>query len=69
MRKYSEGCIRIPMIGDVRSLNLSNAVALLAYDVYRQNGFKGLKKYADNGVEENHEWKSSGDFFRVDRNW
>jgi tRNA (cytidine/uridine-2'-O-)-methyltransferase len=35
-------CIRIPMLEGQRSLNLSNAVGIVAYEVLRQNGFKGL---------------------------
>ncbi len=38
-----ERCIRIPMVDDARSLNLSNAVAIAAYEYYRQKGFGGLK--------------------------
>ena len=40
--KYRERCIRIPMISEARSLNLSNAVAVLAYEALRQQGFPGL---------------------------
>lgn len=36
-------CIRIPMIGEARSLNLSNAVAVVAYEALRQIGFQNLK--------------------------
>ena len=35
--------IRIPMIGGARSLNLSNAVAVVAYEALRQMGFTGLQ--------------------------
>lgn len=35
-------CVRIPMIGDTRSLNLSNSVAIAVYEGLRQNAFKGL---------------------------
>ena len=35
-------CLRIPMKPDSRSLNLSNAVALVAYEGLRQLGFEGL---------------------------
>ncbi|MCI8307429.1 MAG: tRNA (cytidine(34)-2'-O)-methyltransferase [Lachnospiraceae bacterium] len=35
-------CIRIPMIGDTRSLNLSNSVAVILYEALRQNGFCGM---------------------------
>lgn len=40
--KYRERCIRIPMINDARSLNLSNSVAILCYEALRQQGFPGL---------------------------
>lgn len=36
-------CIRLPMISQARSLNLSNSVAVLAYEALRQNGFPGLQ--------------------------
>ncbi|MBO4337712.1 MAG: tRNA (cytidine(34)-2'-O)-methyltransferase [Lachnospiraceae bacterium] len=39
-----QDCIRIPMLGDTRSLNLSNAVAIVLYEALRQNGFEGLEK-------------------------
>ena len=41
---HEEDCIRIPMLGDTRSLNLSNSVAIVLYEALRQNGFEGLKK-------------------------
>lgn len=34
-----ENCIRIPMLPDSRSLNLSNAVAIVSYEVWRQHDF------------------------------
>ncbi|MCR5102490.1 MAG: tRNA (cytidine(34)-2'-O)-methyltransferase [Butyrivibrio sp.] len=37
-------CIRIPMGFDIRSLNLSNSVAIVLYEALRQNGFAGLEK-------------------------
>lgn len=40
--KYRDRCIRIPMISEARSLNLSNSVAILAYEALRQQGFPGL---------------------------
>jgi tRNA (cytidine/uridine-2'-O-)-methyltransferase len=33
---------RIPMRGDIRSLNLSNSVAIVVYEAMRQNAFRGL---------------------------
>ena len=40
--KYRDRCRRIPMISEARSLNLSNSVAILAYEALRQQGFPGL---------------------------
>lgn len=40
--KYRDRCIRIPMISEARSLNLSNSAAILAYEALRQQGFPGL---------------------------
>ncbi len=37
-----ENCVRIPMIGDIRSLNLGNSVAVVLYEALRQNGFAGM---------------------------
>ena len=38
-----ESCIRIPMLDEIRSLNLSNAVAIVLYEALRQNGFAGMQ--------------------------
>ena len=35
-------CVRIPMVPDARSLNLSNSVAIVLYEALRQQGFPGL---------------------------
>ncbi|MBQ8264896.1 MAG: tRNA (cytidine(34)-2'-O)-methyltransferase [Oscillospiraceae bacterium] len=40
--KYREACVRIPMLSDVRSLNLANSVAILCYEALKQQGFPGL---------------------------
>lgn len=37
----SQNHVRIPMIPTSRSLNLSNAVAIITYEAWRQNGFQG----------------------------
>ena len=39
-----ERCIRIPMVKDNRSLNLSNAVAVVLYEALRQQEFPGLER-------------------------
>ena len=38
-----ERCVRIPMSEDARSLNLSNSVAIIAYEAMRQQNFASLK--------------------------
>ena len=43
LKNYPETCIRIPMWGDIRSLNLSNSVAVVLYEALKQNDFMGLK--------------------------
>jgi len=39
---FPERCIRLPMLKETRSLNLSNAVAVVVYEALRQQGFPGL---------------------------
>ena len=46
---HPEECIRIPMFGEIRSLNLANSVAIVLYEALRQNGFMNL-----NGEGELH---------------
>ena len=43
LREHEDSCVRIPMIGETRSLNLSNAVAIVAYEALRQLDFEGMK--------------------------
>ena len=43
--KNYDMCVRIPMREDLRSLNLSNAVAVAVYEVLRQRRFEGLVDY------------------------
>lgn len=38
-----ESCIRIPMLPDIRSLNLSNSAAIVLYEALRQTGFTNLE--------------------------
>lgn len=42
--EHEEGCIRIPMLPAIRSLNLSNAVSIVLYEALRQNGFAGMQQ-------------------------
>ena len=41
--EHPDMCIRIPMMDDIRSLNLSNSVAVVLYEALRQNGFTGME--------------------------
>lgn len=45
--KHQDTCVRIPMIGETRSLNLSNSVAIMLYEALRQNHFSGMKLEGD----------------------
>ena len=40
--RYRDRCVRLPMVSEARSLNLSNTVAVCVYEALRQNGFPGL---------------------------
>ena len=51
---HEENCIRIPMQGDIRSLNLSNSVAIILYEALRQHDFQHLNT---EGHLHRLEWK------------
>ena len=42
--KYIDKTIRIPMRLTLRSLNLSNSVSIVVYDIFRQKDFEGLEE-------------------------
>lgn len=48
-----ETCVRIPMNPEIRSLNLSNSVAIILYEALRQNNFKGMEL---EGHLRNYDW-------------
>mgnify|MGYP001852154970 CR=1 FL=1 len=51
LQKYLSKTIRIPMKEHLRSLNLSNSVAIVVYEILRQNNFDSLEEissYFDN---------------------
>lgn len=41
--RHPDRCIRIPMAGETRSLNLSNSVAIVLYEALRQQQFSHMK--------------------------
>ena len=51
---HENDCIRIPMYGDTRSLNLCTSAAIVLYEALRQNGFQGLTL---NGALHHLHWK------------
>lgn len=44
LQKYLDKTIRIPMKEHLRSLNLSNSVAIVVYEILRQKNFEGLEE-------------------------
>lgn len=52
--KNREKCVRIPMQGEIRSLNLSNSVAIGVYEVLRQWGYPSLSNF---GQLHNYKWE------------
>lgn len=50
LRANYDKCIRIPMISDARSLNLSNSVAIVLYEALRQLDYPGLNHNFNGGV-------------------
>ena len=54
LRDNQETCVRIPMFGETRSLNLSNSVAIILYEAFRQHDFAHLKL---EGHLRKYDWK------------
>ncbi len=54
--EHADTSIRIPMIGDIRSLNLSNSVAIVTYEVLRQHGFDHMTL---EGHLHHHDWSEA----------
>ncbi len=52
LRQHREHCVRIPMWQELRSLNLSNSVAVAVYEVLRQRGFGNLNRQGKLAKEE-----------------
>ena len=53
LMRNRKNCVRIPMLHEARSLNLSNAAAIVLYEALRQNGFAGLESA---GQLHRHRW-------------
>ena len=54
LEKYlNKKTIRIPMLPTLRSLNLSNSVAIITYEILRQVGFNGLQEKSSYFVKKN----------------
>ncbi len=51
--KNKENCVRIPMLSDIRSLNLSNSVSIVLYEALRQLDFKNMQL---EGQLHHYEW-------------
>lgn len=47
LKRHLDRTLRMPMLPTLRSLNLSNAVAIATYEVLRQHGFEGLQCESD----------------------
>ena len=45
LREHPDHLLRLPMIPEARSLNLSNCVAIVAYEILRQQNFYGLSTH------------------------
>lgn len=43
LKEHPETAVRIPMMGDIRSLNLGNSAAIVLYEALRQNGFEQMR--------------------------
>lgn len=52
--EHEETCIRIPMLTQIRSLNLSNSVSIVLYEALRQQGFRNMQL---EGALHHREWK------------
>ena len=52
--KHPDRCVRIPMMGEIRSLNLSNSVAIAVYETLRQWDYPSLENF---GQLHNYRWE------------
>ncbi len=54
LMNYKDTSVRIPMMEEMRSLNLSNSVSIILYEALRQNNFQGMEAQ---GKLHNHNWE------------
>ena len=55
LQKNPDTTVRIPMLPNLRSLNLSNSVAIAVYEVLRQSNFEGL---CEHGTPTTFSWEN-----------
>jgi tRNA (cytidine/uridine-2'-O-)-methyltransferase len=53
LKEHPDTAVRIPMLDEIRSLNLGNSVAIMLYEALRQNGFEQMKLW---GELTKYEW-------------
>ena len=53
LKEHPDTAVRIPMVGDTRSLNLGNSAAIILYEAMRQKGFEQMKRQ---GNLKKYEW-------------
>jgi len=53
LMQHPNECVRIPMVGDIRSLNLGNSAAIVLYEALRQQGFENMTL---KGELHRHSW-------------
>ena len=56
--EHKNHCVRLPMVGEARSLNLSNTVAIAVYETLRQWNFPALKSF---GQLTKYSWENAPD--------
>ena len=52
LKDHLDHCVRIPMLDTLRSLNLSNSVAIAVYEVLRQHDFESLKTTSEHFIKK-----------------
>lgn len=60
LKDHLENCLRIPMNDNIRALNLSNTVAIMVYEVLRQQNYRGLlfkEPFKGEDYLEKNDWK------------